>query len=51
MNNFEEEYNEKLKQAKLEDNPDKMTILFFELKVLRKKFSKSIIENVKILSL
>lgn len=43
MNKIKEielEYSEKLKQAKLEDNHDKMIILFWELNVLRKRFYK-----------
>lgn len=39
-NLFELQYNEKLKQAKLEDNQDKMMTLFWELKILRKRFYK-----------
>lgn len=37
---IELEYCEKLKQAKLEDNHDKMMMLFFELNVLRKLYKK-----------
>lgn len=40
LNLIEKEYNEKLKQAKLEDNQDKILSLFWELKVLRKRFYK-----------
>lgn len=40
MNKIELEYYEKLKQAKLEDNHDKMMMLFWELNVLRKRFYK-----------
>lgn len=41
LQEVELEYCEKLKQAKLEDNHDKMMMLFFELNVLRKRFSTS----------
>lgn len=43
MNKIKEielEYCEKLKQAKLEDNHDKMMMLFWELNVLRKLYKK-----------
>lgn len=43
MNKIKEielEYCEKLKQAKLEDNRDKMMMLFWELNVLRKLYKK-----------
>ena len=43
MNKIQEielEYCEKLKQAKLEDNHDKMMMLFWELNVLRKLYKK-----------
>lgn len=40
LNEIELEYSIKLKQAKLEDNHDKMMMLFFELNVLRKFYKK-----------
>ena len=39
--NFEKEYNDKLQEALKNQNYDKISSLFFELKVLRKKFKKN----------
>ncbi len=38
---FEKEYNDKLQEALKNQNYDKISSLFFELKVLRKKFKKN----------
>ena len=39
--NFEKDYNDKLQEALKNQNYDKISSLFFELKVLRKKFKKN----------
>ncbi len=39
--NFEEDYNKKLNQALKEENYDKISMLFFDLKILRNYAKKS----------
>lgn len=41
LNEIELEYSKKLKQAKIEENHDKMIMLFWELKNLRKFYKKT----------
>lgn len=48
LQEVELEYCEKLKQAKIEDNNNKMIILFWELNVLRKFYKKG--KSFKVIS-
>jgi len=42
LNEIEIDYCEKLKQAKIEDNQDKIITLFFELNILRQFYKKKL---------
>lgn len=42
LNEVEIDYCEKLRQAKIEDNQDKIMTLFFELNILRQFYKKKL---------
>lgn len=42
LNEVEIDYYEKLRQAKIEDNQDKIMTLFFELNILRQFYKKNL---------